>query len=226
MSDKGIIFSAAMVRALLAGRKTQTRRIIRPPMKEGVNPSFSQLRAHPHGAGQWMIHGSEEASEPFKVLFAPGDRLYVREACWIAPPGWTDSPVNPMGPHRQEVAFKADDRGYTADAANDYGLKLRPSIHMPRWASRLWLEVKDVRVERVSSISEADAEAEGIHFDKLGFTAGHIGIAGRNQEWSASPIIAFANLWRTLHTNPGERWEDDPWVVAVTFDVHHGNIDQ
>lgn len=240
MADKGIIFSAPMVRALLDGRKTQTRRLFKARWGLGEP---SNLRDHGIGdysgrandPASWGYPGYEEGCDASLALwpelsgYAPGDRLYVREAAWIAPVGWTDSPVNPMGPHRQEVAYAADDRsGYTANAAKDYKLRLRPSIHMPRWASRLWLAVTEVRVQRLQEISEADSIAEGIEpFDGIdsdcwGFRNYAEGDEPRH--WIA-PIDSYRTLWNSLHTEPGTRWEDYPWIVAVSFGVHHGNID-
>ncbi|MFZ5745245.1 MAG: hypothetical protein ACOY7T_12285 [Pseudomonadota bacterium] len=220
MADKGIIFSAPMVRALLAGRKTQTRRLLRNPEYYGCPTGDCP---HDRQAECDAAMASLTAKE---AGYAVGDRLYVREAAWIAPAGWTDSPINPMGPERREVAYVADDQsGRTAEAASDYKLRQRPSIHMPRWASRLWLSVTEVRVEQLQAISEKDCIAEGIYFEEIGFTAGHIGIAGCNQEWSATPQMAYANLWRKLHTQTGTTWADNPWVVAVSFTVNCGNID-
>lgn len=228
MSTKGIIFSAPMVRALLAGTKTQTRRLLRNPEYYGCPtgdcPHETQAECDKAMAGL----NAKEANG-----YAAGDRLYVREAVWITPSGWTDSPVNPMGPQRQEVAYKADDRsGYAADAAKDYKLRLHPSIHMPRWASRLWLEVTEVRVDRLQSISEADAIAEGV--TRI-WPEGSLSDSGSNHftaavpGWSINAPTAretYALLWQWLHTEPGQRWEDNPWVVAVSFAVHHGNINQ
>lgn len=188
MADRPIIFSGPMVRALLYGGKTQTRRL------------FNRKR-------------------PYAAV---GDRLYVREAAWIAPPGWTDSPVNPMGPWRQDVAYKADDRsGYTADAAKDYNLRFRTAILMPRWASRLTLIVEQVRVERLQDISEDDARAEGM-VEALGGWA----VDTYGSYWGNSAVNAFRLLWDGLHDKPGERWEDNPWVNALTFRVVRENIDQ
>lgn len=223
MAEKGIIFSAPMVRALLDGRKTQTRRIVRPVMLPGVNPKFSDLKAHPHGKhgeGRWMIHGSEEASEPFRVPFAPGDRLYVREAFALVgavDPGW--------------MLYRAS--GYDEECARhgfdnpppECEVRWKPSIHMPRWASRLWLTVTDVRVERVGAISEADAIAEGISERPCvgpyrGPDATYWSADFDHGELSrTTPVHAFAALWNSLHTNPGETWDANPWVVAVTFEV-------
>ena len=126
MSDHPIIFSGPMVRSLLDGRKTQTRRVLKP-QPQGEQPK------------NWT-RANDKA-----VRYAPGDRLYVREAInKVSTPG--------------DVVYRAD---FEAGGNDGAGLGWRPSIHMPRWASRLTLTVTDVRVQRLQDISEEDARAEG-----------------------------------------------------------------
>lgn len=97
-----------------------------------------------------------------------------------------------------------------------------PSIHMPRWASRIWLQVTDVRVQRLQECSEADAWAEGIDDESdLYINAERKVSAGAPM---AVACLTYADLWNSLHTAEGERWQDNPWVVAVSFEVHRGNI--
>lgn len=206
MSDKGIIFSAPMIRALLDGRKTQTRRLLKDAPK-------GDWHCDRVGSGLRWVASPGSPSLPCLLPFASGDRLYVREA-WRALRRF-DS-YKPRNIPVSWVHCEADEATGDARLAPIGRMgKLRPSIFMPRWASRLWLEVRDVRVERITSISEADALAEGI--DRIQFP--EIGDWG----W---PQRRFADLWTSLHTKPGERWQDNPWVVAVTFDVLLGNIDQ
>jgi hypothetical protein len=219
-----IIFSGPMIRALLDGRKTQTRRLLRNPEYYGCPTGDC-----PHER-QAECDAAMAGLSAKEIGFAIGDRCYVREAAWIAPPAWTDSPVNPMGPQRQEVAYAADDRsGYTRNAANDYKLRLRPSIHMPRWASRLTLFVDDVRVQRLQDISEADAVAEGIEARGVGVLWGWFDYLETNPNLTrhfADPRKSYASLWDSLHTAAGTRWDDNPWIYALTFRVARGNIDQ
>jgi len=218
MTDRPIIFSAPMVRALLDGRKTQTRVILKPqpggieqrPLGFVGSPArFVFTEVHPGGAN-WTHYA--------KIPYAPGDRLWVRENCAT----WGD----------HEAIYRADDAVEYGLAVSDgkFGAKwkARPSIHMPRWASRLTLTVTGVRVQRLQDISEADAVAEGIQ--RL------IGSKGPNYftreisgKWSGSfnaPTAAevYSDLWNSLH-GPGA-WGANPWVVALTFDVVRGNIDQ
>jgi len=143
------------------------------------------------------------------VPYAPGDRLWVRENCAT----WGD----------HEAIYRADDAVEYGLAVSDgkFGAKwkARPSIHMPRWASRLTLTVTDVRVQRLHAISEADAIAEGIKLHGDFFT----GYGKAADQWMG-PLDSFASLWISLHGYEG--WDENPWVVALTFTVQRGNIDQ
>ncbi len=103
--------------------------------------------------------------------------------------------------------------------AGQFWHRARPSIHMPRWASRMTLTVTDVRVQRLQDISEADAVAEGVIHDSFGGWRGHEGTIGY-----PTAIWAYHHLWNSLH-GPGA-WDANPWVVALTFNVQRGNIDQ
>lgn len=217
MTTKGIIFSAPMVRALLDGRKTQTRRLIKPqPVTFEINNAGEHCEVgliHVEGEPKPCIFTGRVLTAQTSP-YAPGDRLYVRESILQSLSGFT----LPCG--EWESYWTREKVEYAADGAKErflhperYGspyLKKRPSIHMPRWASRLWLEVTDVRVQRVQEISGEDAVAEGVRA-----RLPDNGIA--QQE--------FQDLWNSLHTKPGETWADNPWIVAVSFDVHHGNID-
>lgn len=220
--DKGIIFSAAMVRALLDGRKTQTRRLCKPANVAALSYVVAM------GDG-WF--GDEEGEVQFNTHFAPGDRLYVREACFA-----TEMAEDGC----DGVVFLADDEfvpisnepsaGISWLKLFHYGQKVGespsgmrgrgvPSIHMPRWASRLWLQVTDVRVQQVAAISRNDCYAEGIERPS-GPMLGSEVCANDNAR------NAFRALWNSLHTKPGETWRDNPWVVAVSFECRRGNIDR
>jgi len=221
VADRGIIFSAPMVRALLDGRKTQTRRIIKPcPWPDDVEPPY--IAPYPEGAcAVW--HDAFDGSIRLAAPFVVGDRLYVREN-WQA---LSHGDYLPTKSSISDVRYAATDP--LADADKDVrGYPWRPSIHMPRWASRLWLAVTEVRVQRLQGCSEADAIAEGIQRDSIpdglipgGNTSfGYPGYSGFD-----TAISAYTTLWNSLHTGESERWEDDPWVCAISFTVHHGNID-
>ncbi len=193
MRERPILFSAPMVRALLAGTKTQTRRIVKSRDLE------------------WMdVHqGLREPDNAERCPYGQpgGDRLYVREA-WAAPHAYDHLPPR-LIPQDARIHYAAtEDRG---------GLLWRPSIHMPRWASRITLEVTGVRVERLQEISEADAKAEGA--DCLTWS-GIEGTAADLIDWPLKEVAhphrnGFAILWESI--NGPESWNANPWVWVVSF---------
>ncbi|TPL40636.1 hypothetical protein [Mesorhizobium sp. B2-4-6] len=198
MTDRPILFSAPMVRALLGGRKTQTRRVL-----EAYTPGMHLDRVGPTG---WQFTGQGGLPRiPMRLKYAAGDRLWVREAF---------KPV-----HSADPALGAR---YRADVDRDQTI-WKPGIHMPRWASRLTLPVTDVRVQRLQEINDDDAIAEGV--DQNGATAGHdIDIDGG--WWPGGPKRQYQRLWNHLNEARGFGWEMNPWVVAVTFTVERRNIDE
>lgn len=222
MTDKPIIFSSAMVRALIEGRKTQTRRIIKPqpPMGWDRHCWYSQ-----------PVYGFTNEESPtgnwHRVkLYAPGDRLWVREG-WKVLGRERDS----EGP---ELAFEylADGAKFAFTGAEEWGGALavwrkhgrarRPSIFMPRWASRFTLKINEVRVQRLKSISDADAEAEGIFHWRGGWCFEEDG-----HSYSCA-ATAFYGLWDSIHHDGKEAplcVEANPFVAALTFTVERRNID-
>lgn len=231
MSDKGIIFSAPMVLALLAGRKTQTRRLFKPrgftfythPQSGDRYDHHMPSRGGLVASGRMSAFGWGEHLYGY-LPYAPGDRLYVRESCYLPPKFISDHDMREGADTWPKVIFAADDREGGRDMMERCRWRSTPSIHMPRWASRLTLTVTSVRVERVASISRKDAIAEGIHlFNPYSVDTWSAESGGAFASW---PEGAFMQLWNALHTKPGETWADNPWVVAITFDVRHGNIDR
>lgn len=211
MTDRGILFSAPMVRALLAGRKTETRRLLRNPEYYGCPtgdcPHDRQAECDAAMAGL----SAKEAG------YAPGDRLYVREH-WSTHPAFDG--IAPRDLKRGSMIYtRADDVWHNAGdwIGAPYG-KHRQGIHMPRWASRLWLGVTQVRVQRLQDISAADAIAEGHPVLPE--------ISSNQAVHDDAALDWYMDLWDSLHDQPGTRWADNPWIVAVSSDVHHGNIDQ
>jgi hypothetical protein len=259
MTDRPIIFSAPMVRALIAGRKTQTRRLFKPRGFEFYTHPISGDRYnqyHPYRDGTWD-DSRLTGSGPMRAFgwgeglyaylrYASGDRLYVRESWRVSPEacegwhpdemrGWIDYQA---GGSLEVVApsFDAVEKAtFLTTESLDWDFipsRWRPSIHMPRWASRLTLIVEAVKVERLQEISEADAIAEGLtHYIFAGPPGLHSfcwhWLHGQDEEDTyTSAVAAYRALWSTLHTKPGDRWEDNPWVVAPTFSVAHANIDK
>ena len=250
MTDRPIIFSAPMVRALLDGRKSQTRRLLK---LAGRRPDYIGPKGctgdpacwgWDNGDGGYILADRDPSDKfaaswhDFAASYAVGDRLWCREAfsydrldvdrCGILPPWyWADG--NPE--------------------SGDWS-RPKPSIHMPRWASRLTLIVTDVRVQRLQDISEADAVADGMQPYKFpgpwwqGYRDDGDGDLVQQQyvgetppEWMIEPrrmkdmthldrsaVHLFTTLWNDLH-GP-EAWAANPWVAALTFEPHRQNIDQ
>ncbi|HEP8462360.1 TPA: hypothetical protein VDT99_004685 [Pseudomonas aeruginosa] len=202
MKERPILFSGPMVRAILEGRKTVTRRVVKP------QPDFLGSMVDPN--------------TPFKTLDAglharitcpygePGDRLWVREA-WAA-----DAQVDAIAPRDlsqgEPIWYPADFSVRQTGCSMISKGRGRPSIHMPRWASRVLLEITAVRVERLQDISEEQALAEGVHgepCDHARQTCSDIGC------WGDTAKGAFGFLWEQL--NGAGAWQANPWVWVVEF---------
>lgn len=212
--ERPILFSTEMVEAILSGRKTQTRRVIKPqPLWRGSYWSYGDdifvtsemMQSHLFH----NVYGSK--GSPYGAVYADGaaDSLWVRES-WAAI-GWAAKlKISEMNRLFQEnIVYKADG---DKTVYHDW----RPSIHMPQWASRLTLKITDVRVERLQGISESDAEAEG------------------RPEWTqrvkSAPLVPnaefhdmtavewFSALWDSINLKRGYSWKSNPWVWVVAFE--------
>jgi hypothetical protein len=204
MTDRPIIFNAPMVRALLAGRKTQTRRVLKGDAPE-CPPTC-------HGTMPCGICGVDPR-------YAPGDRLWVREAWGIN--DYRYGGTHPI-PKQRPADLDDDHLSYLAtecDAEIVSEMPYRPSIHMPRWASRLTLIVEEVRVERLQAINREDAIAEGCDSPLVGTEPPPPGPG----VYLADERTSFAILWNSI--NGPTAWGANPWVVAVSFRVVRANID-
>ena len=202
-----------MVRALLANRKTQTRRIIKPqPSAEAKEAGVIHSgNAGSNGIWAWLDHqdlmeagftNDKEFRCPYGV---PGDHLYVREAHSIR--------VEP-GRFGPGIAWY---RASCPEWENDDRIRWRPSIHMPRWASRITLVVTEVRVQRLHGISEADARAEGIlHVPGHGDITPEELLADPGHSNYLNCRMGFREVWSDIH-GP-ESWNMNPWVWAVSFE--------
>lgn len=211
-----------MVRAMLDGRKMMTRRILKPqlvceshaawPDNPEPVPSLDEDGVHcaTCGAGIGPRKGGWKG---IPVRFAVGDRIFVRENHRLTDCACTDACRGPG-----HVWYEADSSGYRNVAGN----KLRPSIHMPRWASRLTLAVTGVKIERLQAITEADALAEGVRHLGGHFEGCYV-IDGTPIMSGVSAAECFGNLWLDLHGE--DAWAQNPFVVAITFRVVKANID-
>lgn len=209
---KPILFSGPMVQALLDGRKHQTRRIIkadRPFMQNGV-------LHEPVG-----VHGSR----PVALRFAVGDLLWVKETHRLTECECTEACRGPG-----HVWYDADYSGYRNVQFN----RARPSIHMPRWASRVTLQVTDVRVQRLQDISEEDAKAEGVLEQDTNCSDGVTRALWYGVPQCGNPTAkrAFGDLWESINNPRGlcaddnpSGWPANPWVVAISFLCLKANVD-
>jgi hypothetical protein len=212
-----------MVRALLNGSKTQTRRANHLERLRRFGPITEFGRSDTKGY-DWHFRDKEKRWHDLRhgdlLKYLPwqvGNRLYVRE---------TWAPLVRLT-HNDPGTQALSDRGfYQADGGTVAGEITRwtPAIHQPRWASRLTLTVTTVRVQRLQDISEADAKAEGAKFF---VPANHLSHGGwSHNEWHLHETAkqSFAGLWGDI--NGDGSWNANPWVAAYTFSVQRGNIDQ
>ena len=231
MKERGMIFNGEMVRAILDGRKTQTRRIMAPQpaddIERGIFPNpevigWKSSRRHKHGS----------TTAHFCHYGKPGDRIWVRETWGVVSHAFSDDGLMiDWVPDRPATAIHEMPFGngyysgyaiYAADGdftwGDDDGYEdgrscWKPSIHMPRAASRILLEITDVRAERLNTISEEDARAEGI-IDGGCLNCGEPEPCGCvNPEPDATD--AFAYLWQSIYGQ--ESWNANPWVWVIEF---------
>jgi hypothetical protein len=217
--ERPILFSAEMVRAILDGRKTQTRRVVKHPalaQPDAAIEWLSDRETVPHGHySGWAVKCDAPLLLPVACPYgAPGDLLWVREA-WRAP---GDAIADALPPSDFVADAQANVAWYEADGeAPSTAGRLRPSIHMPRWASRLTLRVTEVRVQRAQDISEADAIAEGCAGEDWVESSPYI--AGQHTDSGTLPSEEFKALWNSINAKRGFGWDANPWVWAITFEI-------
>lgn len=256
MTERPIIFSAPMVRAILDGRKTQTRRVMKPQMevREIAGTFGGGVLAYPRpkseGGGAWIWPNAQAqvlASCPYGV---PGDRLWVKETFTYFEQPDQDTDVRRNESHRPQDGKRyerwmnrvmaqplpgEDFLVYLADqqkrslaewpyphpiydhCVGKFGKTTSP-IYMPRWASRITLEITDVRVQQLQSISEDDAKAEGLYefTDPPRVPTSSYGSSPADC-WETDPRKAYARLWDAINAKRGFGWEPNPWVWALSF---------
>jgi hypothetical protein len=232
MTERPILFSGPMVRAILAGTKTQTRRLV-----TGLDPMWLAIagwrlrppnRVERDGALWDALNAKGDTLGSVAVICpygAVGGRLWVRET-WVPLMGEDQ----PDGHPNVVYAAHAFNRSSHLSGVDRLGSPRevplwRPSIHMPRWASRLTLEVTDVRVQRLQEISEEDAKAEGVE-PPLALTEADVAEASSDSDedrlaralgpGSFSNRFAFEMLWQEINRKRAH-WDSNPWVWAVTF---------
>ena len=230
--SRPILFSGEMVRAILDGRKTQTRRVVKPQPANGCEYVIN-------GAGTMAIHRGV-VPRPVLVPLAkpkhehvhclpcpygqPGDELWVREAWRPLYLGYDycDVEYRADAPTRIERACfgeRSREQAHLFGEKSGWGMSWCTPIHMPRWASRLTLRITDVRVERVQDISHDDAELEGVDMHDSMTYAGEVtqvyscaGFTGN------SPRDVFAQIWDSINAARGHGWDANDWVWALTLE--------
>ncbi|MEA5432595.1 hypothetical protein VBS76_14880 [Klebsiella variicola] len=220
MKERGMIFNGEMVRAILDGRKTQTRRIMKP-----------QPEPCPRGGHWWpsnvfktMLHVEDEMQNgkggwgglvgdacPFGDV---GDRIWVRET-------WAEAGASAPDLKLYRANYPEHVPSIYENVPPAEEIRWTPSIHMPRTASRIQLEITDVRVERLNAISEEDAEAEGIDMEALYDSQDcYDCIADHNITGRPTVTGAFKYLWESIYGEEG--WKSNPWVWVIEFKLVEG----
>ena len=219
MKERPILFSAPMVNSILNGTKTQTRRIAKGV---GIAPGIGQV-----------LKGSDDIKEwpEFCPYGKPGDRLWLRET-WQGPI-LDDDEYEEYRRNGKESYLKPQYCVYRAtdqlNAIDEDGNELnwRPSIHMPRWASRISLEITGIRVERLQDIGEEDAIDEGLKAITKDGKLIKYGIPDRDGypgaddfgwnwgDWDKSPVLAYKRLWQSI--NGKGSWDLNPFVWVIEF---------
>lgn len=228
MKERPIIFNGEMVRAILDGRKTQTRRVIKPQppsvTENGTRFTGYQYTTLPVSQGYDLIAYMDNPRYIGGCPYGqPGDRLWVREA-HARIPGEDN--------YTAAVHYLADGRMPSVEDRHDAGLlKVFPSIYMPRWASRILLEITNVRVERVQDVSEEDAKSEGVETKPYGDhpfictrdysqkKRSNGGFPGFCADTGNQYRSSFRSLWNSINTKRGYEWDDNPWVWVIEFKV-------
>ena len=233
MKQRPIPFIALMVNAIRSGRKTQTRRIMKP--QPTINGNCFSWEGHKPNSKLGAYHSFNHDAETTNIflsgschLGAVGERLWVRETWRVAPSaceGWSMDDSEPCtgwidykaGGCAQKTApnFEALERTVFGKGEVDWDFlpdRWKPSIFMPRWASRIHLEITEVRVQRLNDISDDDAIAEGC-------PGGHAAIPGYG--YSATPLEHFRWVWESI--NGEGSWNENPWVWCINFKVIEGD---
>lgn len=210
MRERGMIFNAEMVRAILDGRKTQTRRPVKFPILDrnlGCELAGNEL-AGELSAGNYLN----------SAFGKPGDRIWVRETFqgplfdYEQMDAYLEDSSRFETPEFCQYAADGGHRPEYQDADDNLRHGWRPSIHMPRWASRILLEITDVRVERLNSIHDVDAMREGIQ-NLTTCSHSDFGIPGVVN--AQHPVRAFQLLWESIYG--ADSWKFNPWVWVIEF---------
>lgn len=191
MKEIPILFSTPMVQAILEGRKTMTRRIVKD-----VETDVTLIDRY-NKTGAWTQWIDRKIAKQMKCRYGqPGDVLWVRET---------------FGIYSDAFLFKAGDIGIFK------GIKWKPSIHMFKDYARIWLKVEEIRVERLQKISEGDARREGVKFASSTIGPCYLDYINGGYNAMTTAYHSFRSLWRKI--NGIESWDSNPWVWVIEFKV-------
>ena len=243
VKERPILFNGEMVRAILEGRKTQTRRVVKPQL--GTDPYDKFIHVESIDPGEWyywwdvmkynvsggqIYRDTDQEYQEIKNPYGkPGEQLWVRETfadvntgngpaiIWRAD-GCIHYCVDDAYPVEYERYPKMDFCMWVNDLLNDEPEhRWRPSIHMPRWASRIQLEIVDVRVEQVQDISERDMVAEGIALKDSDYEWNRRDRYSQEQFFGLNLAQHWIDLWNSINEKRGYGWDVNPWVWVVEF---------
>ena len=224
MKARPILFSTPMINALVEDRKTQTRRVVKQPKDKNVSLFYKgkPICLPPRIEDISISNLIENAKFPYGKV---GDLLYVKEN--FATDGILDHLKPSLLSHDHSIFYIANqewilgdfDKKYQGVHAKNKG-KTRPNIFMPKWASRLTLEITDIRVERLQDISEEDAIAEGCEHPLKDDP--DRGLIEACADWVADERTSFARLWKSI--NGKDSWDKNPFVWVLEFKVHKCNF--
>lgn len=228
MNEKPILFSGPMVKAILDGRKVMTRRIVKPPSPRLEVYAYREGESYPYYIRRknclWYSYKTiEQLVKKHCPYGTVGDRLWVRETYLPDPPqdgtwpyyDYTDGVLHNLD------AIPIEYRNpshviYKASWPKPDELRWRPSIFMPRWASRITLEITGVRVERLQDINAKDAVAEGIELARWALPESQWPLVDYGKEYDGRVLVGkFKELWQSI--NGAESWNQNPWVWVMSF---------
>lgn len=216
MTERPIIFNGDMVRAILRGEKTQTRRPVKPQpvfLPDALPPRWRWKSRR--FIAEWVDMAGGLGMQDFCPFGQPYDRLWGRETWRLADPDGDDAVSEDVyGPYApfvgangsRKIRWRVIYRATSPESHPKYGKALwTPSIHMPRWASRITLEITDINVERVQDITEDEAIKEGVVDPIMG-------------TYGLNPRTIFRDLWDAIYAKrSGLSWDENPWIWAITF---------
>ncbi|EMM3172366.1 morphogenetic protein [Serratia marcescens] len=210
MKERPVIFNGEMVRAILDGRKTQTRREVSDRHLHLIDVASQVGECYPLESG--IDHANSQSYYREHCPFGRiGDRLWVRETFMDL----TGTGIEATTGKFEGFAYRADTPAgsYGDEVRKDYGLKWTPSLHMPRKACRILLEITAVRVERLNDISQEDAQAEGMEL--TGWIPSYSNPDNAGFDETFTPYDNFAMLWESIYG--AESWIANPWVWVIEF---------